>query len=369
MTSSITPKQCHIRTPLIYSSTLSKSSGHNIYLKLDNLQPSGSFKIRGIGRSVQEAFNTYGPTVQILSSSGGNAGLAAATASRILGLDCTVYCPETTSDHTVALLQAEDAVVVRKGVAFDDAHANALEAVQRIMNSGSEEKAVLVHPFLGAPVVEGAATMVEEIYEQLEGEFGFERGEGPDFISCVVGGGGLLNGVLTGLIERHSKTHSLDPPPTVLGVQCFGANAFSESRQAGKLVTLDAITSKATSMGAKTCSPDTLAQAAHYESTQVGGRMVTIDVEDQMAASASWKLARDHRLLVELSCGAALAPAYFADRFNGSVFDNKEKKNIVVVVCGGSKDSLDDVWSYEQQEEKGKVSVQECRIHVDGREV
>ena len=54
---------------------------------------------------------------------------------------------------------------------------------------------------------------------------------------------------------------------------------------------------------------------------------------------------------------------------SGSVFDRKEKKNIVVVVCGGSKDSLDDIWAYEQQEEKGRVSVQRSRIHVDGREV
>lgn len=366
MTDAVTIGPCHIRTPLIHSPKLSKQSGHNIYLKLDNLQPSGSFKIRGIGRSVQVAYATYGPSVQILSSSGGNAGLAAATASRIMGLKCTVYCPETTSDHTVALLQAEDAVVVRKGAAFDDANANALEAVKRITETG--HKAVLVHPFLGEPVVEGAATMVEEIYEQLEEDFGFGKGYGPDYVSCVVGGGGLLNGVLTGLIEQHSKSSSPYPPATVLGVQCFGANAFSESRKAGKLVTLPAITSKATSMGALTCSPDTLAQAANYESKAVGGKFITIDVTDQMAASGSWKFARDHRLLVELSCGAALAPVYFADRFKGTGFGNDaRRKNIVIIVCGGSKDSLQDVYSYEEQEKK--TPVHDAKIHVDGREI
>lgn len=351
-------KQCHIRTPLVLSATLSKLSGHNVYLKLDNLQPSGSFKIRGVGTSVQSAYEKHGSSVHIISSSGGNAGLAAATASRILGLKCTVFCPDSTSDHTVALLRAEDAEVQRKGKAWDEANALAQAAVDNINTGNDGSKAILIHPFSGEDIVRGNSTLIPEIYSQLESEHGFEPGQGPDYISCVVGGGGLVNGILTGLMSQ-STSHAL---PTVLGVQCFGANAFSQSRQAGKLITLDGITSRALSMGALTCSEDTFKKSYAYT-----GKFHTIDVTDEMAASSSWKLVRDQRLLVELSCGAALAPVYFSKRFEESIWKGQGKKNIVVVVCGGSKDSLEDVYGYEQDEKKRSVDAD--RIQVDGRDV
>ncbi|CAO1619587.1 unnamed protein product [Sympodiomycopsis kandeliae] len=360
-----TPKQCHIKSPLVYSPKLSKQSGQNVYLKLDNLQPSGSFKIRGVGRSVQVAYAEHGPNVQIISSSGGNAGLAAATAARMLNLKCTVYCPESASDDVVALLQSENATVVRKGKAWDEANALAEATVDQINNDNSNgSKAVLIHPFIGKPIVEGASTLIDEIYSQLQEEFGFEQNQGPDYISAVVGGGGLMNGILTGLLNRQQQNQSAKLP-VVLGVQCFGANSFSQSRSNGKLTTLPAITSKATSMGALTCSQDTLETTSKYTSSNPDN-FHCIDVTDEIASSGSWKLARDHRLLVELSCGAALAPVYFSNRFDEKVFNNEKGKNIVIIVCGGSKDTLQDVYQYEVQEAKHSKGYAEDKIALDG---
>lgn len=355
MTKDFRLKDFHIKSPLVYSPLLSRQAGgHNVYLKLDNLQPSGSFKIRGIGASVRAAFDKRGPDLHVVSSSGGNAGLAAATAARLAGVNRTVHCPESTSDHTVTLLQAEGATVIRKGVAWDEANALAEETVDK-----DPKAAVLVHPFCGDDLVKGNATLVDEIYDQLAQEH--DVASGPDLIACVTGGGGMISGVLQGLLNRQDQRR-----PTLVTVQCFGADAFSQSYQKGTLVTLPAITSKATSMGAKTCSPFALKLAQSYGQEHVR----TVVMDDKLAASAACRFADDHRLIVELSCGAGVAIAYSWDRVGSALLSglqggDGEKKNIVIVVCGGSKDRLDDL-----REVCGETGgAVDHRIEVDGRTV
>lgn len=354
--------QSHIRTPLLYSAPLSKISGHNIYLKLDNLQPSGSFKIRGVGRSVQDAVARHGrEQLHIVSSSGGNAGLAACTASRIAGVRCTVYCPETTQDHIVELCKAEGAEVVRQGKAWDEANANAELAV------ASNPHAVLIHPFQGESLVAGNSTLVDEIYEQLADENAVP--DGPDAISLVVGGGGVLSGVLQGIERQLQRSDRSLERPLIIATQCLGADAFTQSYHRGASVTLDAITSKATSMGARTCSQSTLKEALAYK------KLKTVVMQDPVAMSSSWRLARDHRLLVEIACGAALAPAYFSSRLSDALFRDVKPRtgdrlNLVIIVCGGSKDTLTDIWNYEQAEIKsGLGALNESKVEVDGQTV
>ncbi|PWN23958.1 tryptophan synthase beta subunit-like PLP-dependent enzyme [Microstroma glucosiphilum] len=340
--------QSHIRTPLLYSPLLSqKTGGHNVYLKLESFQPSGSFKIRGVGRSVQAAHAKIGAKLRVITSSGGNAGLAASTASRIIGVPCTVYCPETTPDHMVELFKAEGATVVRQGKAWDDANAMAEAAVAE-----DPDNAVLVHPFAGEELVKGNATLMEEVYEQLRSEHGLEPETELDLVSCVVGGGGLINGVLTGILgqERKSQSISSSPStfrrPTVIATQCFGADAFSRSWLQHELVTLPAISSRATSMGAKQCSAAALATAEEYGRE----RLISLVTDDGLAASCSFQFAQDHLLLVEVSCGAGLVPAYYSDRLpmllQGS---GDRKKNIVIIVCGGRKDRIQDIFAYGEE--------------------
>jgi len=111
----------HIETPLLESRALSVSAGRPVWIKLDALQPPGSFKIRGIGHACETYLNRGAG--RFVSSSGGNAGLAVAYAGRQLGVPVTVVVPETTSDKAKALLRLEKAEVRVEGASWQEANA------------------------------------------------------------------------------------------------------------------------------------------------------------------------------------------------------------------------------------------------------
>ncbi len=110
----------HIETPLIESRALSRASGATVWLKLDALQPSGSFKTRGIGFAC-ETYCQRGAR-RFVSSSGGNAGLAVAYAGRRLSVPVTVVVPETTSPRAKELLAQENAEVIVYGASWQEAN-------------------------------------------------------------------------------------------------------------------------------------------------------------------------------------------------------------------------------------------------------
>ncbi|XP_046840464.1 serine dehydratase-like isoform X1 [Xenia sp. Carnegie-2017] len=128
----------YFRTPLLQSTCLSNKVGCNVYLKLENVQPAGSFKIRGIGNCCKKALEK-GYT-NIVSSSGGNAGLAAAYAGRKLKMPTTVVVPEITPDFTIKRIKEEGANVIVKGKVWDEANIHAIE-LSKIPGH------FLVHPF------------------------------------------------------------------------------------------------------------------------------------------------------------------------------------------------------------------------------
>nr|XP_060485007.1 serine dehydratase-like [Panthera onca]XP_060485008.1 serine dehydratase-like [Panthera onca]XP_060485009.1 serine dehydratase-like [Panthera onca]XP_060485010.1 serine dehydratase-like [Panthera onca]XP_060485011.1 serine dehydratase-like [Panthera onca]XP_060485012.1 serine dehydratase-like [Panthera onca] len=103
----------HVVTPLLESRALSQVAGTTVFLKCENVQPAGSFKIRGIGHFCQEAVKKG--CRHLVCSSGGNAGFAAAYAARKLGIPATIVLPEGTSPHVVRRLQGEGAEVQLAG--------------------------------------------------------------------------------------------------------------------------------------------------------------------------------------------------------------------------------------------------------------
>lgn len=107
--------------PLIESRPLSLAAGRNVWLKLEALQPCGSFKLRGVGHAC-EVHHARGAR-HFVSSSGGNAGLAVAYAGRKLGVPVTVVVPETTTERAKELLRLEDAQVVVHGSSSQEANA------------------------------------------------------------------------------------------------------------------------------------------------------------------------------------------------------------------------------------------------------
>src|ERR1035437_9762516 len=114
----------HIETPYIESRVLSLQSGRSVWLKMEALQPPGSFKIRGVGLKCQEAVR-QGAT-RFISSSGGNAGIAVAYAGRQLSIPVTVVVPETTTDRAKTLIKQENADVVVHGASWQEANALAM---------------------------------------------------------------------------------------------------------------------------------------------------------------------------------------------------------------------------------------------------
>ena len=185
-------EQLHIITPLVKSEQLTAalaSTAHQVYLKLENLQPSGSFKIRGIGATCADAKTTRGAT-KIVGSSGGNAGMAMAYAARKLGMSAQLFIPTSTPTFMVEKIKEEGATVVVGGSNWNEANQAASECLEK------DPTAAFVHPYDQETTWQGHSTIVDEIKAQLEQAGAHEP---PAAIVTVVGGGGLAAGILAGM--------------------------------------------------------------------------------------------------------------------------------------------------------------------------
>ena len=288
----------HARTPLLRSRPL-EQLGREIYLKLEALQPVGSFKLRGIGAACQQAV-AAGAT-HLVSSSGGNAGLAVAYAGARLGVGVTVYVPGSTPPPMRERIALEGAEVLVVGTVWDDAHAAALSAAARPGH-------VYVHPFDHPAIWEGHASLIAEVVDD---------GLRPDAIVVSVGGGGLLCGVLLGMHRAGWN----DVP--VVAVETEGAASFHAAVAAGRPVLTDRPTSIATSLGARQVAAEAVTWSKLH-------RITPWLVSDRAAVDACLRFADDHRILVEPACGAALSVVYDDAPVLGPA------RHVLVIVCGGA---------------------------------
>lgn len=216
----------HINSPLLESLPLSNGAGGRVWMKLEALQPSGSFKLRGIGRACRHHLQR-GAT-GFVSSSGGNAGIAVAYSGRKLSVPVTVVVPQSTTQRAMEAIRQEGAELIVFGESWQEAHQRALEV--------AGDGWILIHPFDDPLLWDGHATMVDEICK---------AGVIPDVVVLSVGGGGLLCGVIEGL-HRDDLSHV-----PVLAVETAGADSLAASLRAGSHLELEHITSIATSLGAK----------------------------------------------------------------------------------------------------------------------
>jgi len=363
-------KRPWIETPLVHSRPLSNAAGCNIYLKLENLQPSGSFKSRGIGNMMSRAIlSTSSPDqpVHFYCSSSGNAGLACATTALKLSTPSTRHrvtiavntAAAKGSPATMAKLRSLGAEVVVAGASWAESDAHMREVVMK-ENAVSGEKQIYVPPFDHPDIWEGAATVVDEIVAQM----GTEVNGGIDAIVCNVGGGGLLNGVMEGLQRYYTPNMSM-PMPKVLAVETIGADSLNASVKAGELVRLPGITSIATSLGATQVSEKTWEWARRYchlggtgeqstGSEKERGKMISTTVTDAEAAMAAVRFLDDARIMVEVACGATIAMAYnggLRKHLGGDGLSDEEwaNVNVVLVVCGGSNVTFDILNGYKER--------------------
>jgi L-serine/L-threonine ammonia-lyase len=289
----------HVRTPLIRSQPLSRAAGTEVWLKLENTQPTGSFKLRGIGRLCQRAASA-GASL-FVASSGGNAGWAAAYAARELGIPAIAVITEGADPQMQARIEAEGAQLIRHGRQWRDADALARSLV-------AERNATYVPPFDHPDIWAGHATLVAELTEDIAP---------PDYVLASVGGGGLLSGVIEGLrLVGWTRTR-------VIGIETHGAAKLAAALTAGHPVTLDAINTVAKNLGAHRIADGAFERAVEWG---VQSRLV----DDAATLAACHRFLDDHRMLVEPACGAVLAAAY------AGLPELAAAERVVVVVDGGA---------------------------------
>jgi L-serine/L-threonine ammonia-lyase len=287
----------HIETPLLESRALSRRLNKPVWLKMEALQPTGSFKARGIGHAC--TIHKERGALRFVSSSGGNAGLAVAYSGRKLGVPVLVVVPETTSARARELIAMEEAEIVVHGKSWQEANEFALATCQ--------DTDAFIHPFDDPLLWQGHASMIDEVARD---------GMKPGVVVLSVGGGGLLCGVVEGL-QRNGWQ---DVP--VIAAETQGAESYARALEAGRRVELEAITSIATSLGARTVCEEALVKARQHP-------IESVVVTDAQAVAGSIRLLDEHRLLVEPACGASVAALEKgAKAFAGAA-------SALVIVCGG----------------------------------
>jgi threonine dehydratase len=298
-----------VRTPTLALDRMAERLGLPVVGKLEPLQHTGAFKVRGAFNRMlhlSEAERAQG----VVAVSGGNHGLAVAYAARALGLDATIVMPSTTAASSIRRARADGAAVSITPT-VGDAFAAAMAEV--------ETGKVLIHPFDDPLVIAGQGTLALELHDDAP--------EITDVI-CGIGGGGMIAGVAIAL-------HNRNPQVRIWGVETRGADAMTRSLAAAEPVTMEAITSIATTLGAPTVSARTLAAVQ-----QLVQEVVLIDDAD--AVRGIEVLAEDIKLVTEPAAGAtwpaalALRPRLPADAV------------VALVVCGGNA-GLDDIAEWRQR--------------------
>ncbi len=255
-------------TPLEPSRTLHDITNADIYLKAENLQRSGSFKVRGASFKVSrlsEQERRHG----VIAASAGNHAQGVAIAAAQAGVPCTIVMPEGAPLAKVMATQSYGATVVLHGMTYDDAYQHCLELQKQ---SG----AAFVHAFDDPDVIAGQGTLGLEMLSDLPDA---------DVLVVPIGGGGLIAGIAI-------AAKALRPNITVIGVQAAGAASTRASLDQGALSTLPAISTIADGIAVK--RPGTLPYA-------IIERLVdeVVVVEDEAIISAVLFLMERNKMLVE----------------------------------------------------------------------
>jgi L-serine/L-threonine ammonia-lyase len=302
----------HEKTPLFDAHQLSDQLNKKIYFKMDCHQPTGSFKIRGVGKRCQEAVEQG--YEHFVIASGGNAGLATAYAGWKMGIKTTVVVPTTTKEFMRAKIAALGATVKVFGEAWNDANVFAQSLVEK-------EKAIYIPPFDHPTIWTGNASVIDECHSEMTP---------PDVVIVAVGGGGYFCGVMEGVLRNNWKNTK------VITAETDGAASMKKALEKQELVTLDRIDSIASSLGAKRVAK----QAFEYGMNR---DVVAYSVSDAQALDACRLFLDETGNLVEPACGAALSAVYH----NLEVIQKAD--SVLVLVCGGSGLSLEQFNTYLTQ--------------------
>jgi len=301
-------KQAHERvskvvskTPFSYAPKLSKTSGYEVYLKKENLQNTGSFKLRGAFNKIA-ALSESERLKGVVAASAGNHAQGVALASEYFGIPATIVMPETTPLTKIDGVKSYGAEVVLSGANYDEAYAYAVEYAKK-------HNRFFVHPFADEQVIAGQGTIALEI---------FDKCEKPDAVLVPVGGGGLISGIAVAI-------KAISPETKVIGVAASGAPAMKLSFEAKKPIDTTSVRTIADGIAVRDTSPVTLEYILKYVDN-------IVLVDDEEIANAILYLLEKQKLVVE-GAGAVSVAALIHHKLS-----LPEGSKVVSLLSGGNID-------------------------------
>ena len=293
-------KKVTLETKLIYSDYFSELTGAKVFLKPENMQFTGAYKVRGAYykmSTLSEEERSKG----VITASAGNHAQGVAYAAKQFGVKATIVMPVTTPLIKVNRTKSHGAEVVLYGNVYDEACAKAYELAE-------EHGYTFIHPFDDLAVATGQGTIAMEIVKELPLV---------DYILVPIGGGGLATGVST-------LAKQLNPKIKVIGVEPLGANCLQESFKNGKVTTLPSINTIADGTAVKT--PGTKIFPYLQENLDD-----IITVEDAELVVTFLDMVENHKMVVENSGLLTVAALKHLDI---------KGKKVVAVLSGGNMDVI-----------------------------
>ena len=264
------------KTPLLYSNVFSKSSNNDVYMKCENLQLTGAYKIRGALNkiiSLTEEEKSKG----VICSSAGNHAQGVAYAASLMDVKSSIVMPKTTPYLKVESTKNYGGNIILHGKCYDDAFIKAKTIEE-------EEGKVFIHPFNDMDVIYGQGTIALEIFEEINDL---------DYILVPIGGGGLISGISI-------AAKSLNPNIKIIGVQAEGAPSMALSIEKDKICTLDSVNTIADGISVKTPGSTTFEIVREYVDE-------IIIVSESDIVDSFLLLVEKHKLVAEASGVVTLA--------------------------------------------------------------
>lgn len=288
------------KTPLDRSNTLSKMSGGEVYLKLENLQKTGAFKVRGAYYKIHK-LSPEEKNKGVIAASAGNHAQGVAYAASAAGIKSTIVMPIFAPPSKIEATKSYGAEVILHGSIYDESYKKALEI-------SNETGAIFIHPFDDPYVIAGNGTVGLEIINDLPDI---------DMIIVPVGGGGLISGIA-------SIVKSIKPTIKIIGVEPEAAPKFNVSLKAGHIMEIEAKRSLAD--GLLTKKPGNLTFSIVSELVD---DVITV-TEDEIAMSMV--LLMERAKTIAEGAGAASVAALLSGKIN------VKGKKVVTVISGGNAD-------------------------------
>lgn len=293
-------KRVTLETKLVYSDYFSAQTGNRVYLKPENMQFTGAYKVRGAYYKMS-TLSDEERSKGLITASAGNHAQGVAYAAKCYGAKATIVMPTTTPLMKVNRTKGYGAEVVLHGDVYDEACAKAYELA-------AEHGYTFIHPFDDLTVATGQGTIAMEIFKELPLV---------DYILVPIGGGGLATGVST-------LAKLLNPKIKVIGVEPAGANCMQESLKNGKVTTLPKVSTIADGTAVKTPG----SKLFPYIQKNLDD---IITIEDDELVVAFLDMVENHKMVVENSGLLTVAALKH---------QNVKDKRVVSILSGGNMDVI-----------------------------